>query len=93
LLSPTSSQNNPKGSGNLLIGGTANNGLGAALLYSGTRGSDWREYSTTKIDDVILKTRYAPNDVYTFSSLLQYYEGCAQMPGRLSRANYNVDRF
>lgn len=93
LLSPTSSQNHPKGSGNLLIGGTANNGLGAALLYSGTRGSDWREHSATKIDDVILKTRYAPNDVHTFSSLLQYYEGRAQMPGGLSRANYNADRF
>lgn len=93
LLSPTSSQNDPKGSGNLLIGGTADNGLGAALLYSGTRGSDWREHSSTKIDDVMLKTRYAPNEVHTFSSLLQYYEGRAQMPGGLSRANYNADRF
>ncbi|CCG88693.1 TonB-dependent Fe(3+) dicitrate receptor FecA [Erwinia piriflorinigrans] len=93
LLSPTSSQNDPKGSGNLLIGGTADNGLGAALLYSGTRGSDWREHSSTKIDDVMLKTRYAPNEVHTFSSLLQYYEGRAQMPGGLSRADYNADRF
>ncbi len=40
LLSTTSSQNNPKGSGNLLIVGIANNGLVAALLYSGTHGSD-----------------------------------------------------
>ena len=93
MLTPTSSQNDPKGSGNLLIGGTADNGLGAALLYSGTRGSDWREHSATKIDDVMLKTRYAPNEVHTFTSLLQYYEGRAQMPGGLSRANYNADRF
>ncbi|WP_042959173.1 TonB-dependent Fe(3+) dicitrate receptor FecA [Erwinia tasmaniensis] len=93
LLSPPSSQNDPKGSGNLLIGGTADNGLGAALLYSGTRGSDWREHSSTKIDDVMLKTRYAPNEVHTFSSLLQYYEGRAQMPGGLSRAKYDADRF
>lgn len=28
-----------------------------------------------------------------FSSLLQYYEGRAQMLGGLSRANYNTDRF
>lgn len=81
LQSPTSSQHDPKGSGNLMIGGTADNGLGAALLYSGTRGSDWREHSSTKIDDVMLKTRYAPNEVHTFTSLLQYYEGRAQMPG------------
>lgn len=93
LLTPTSTQNDPKGSGNFMIGGTADNGLGAALLYSGTRGSDWREHSSTKIDDVMLKTRYAPNEVHTFTSLLQYYEGRAQMPGGLSRADYNADRF
>ncbi|MGB9094923.1 TonB-dependent Fe(3+) dicitrate receptor FecA [Erwinia sp.] len=93
MLTPTSSQNDPKGTGNLMIGGTADNGLGAALLYSGTRGSDWREHSSTKIDDVMLKTRYAPNEVHTFTSLLQYYEGRAEMPGGLSRADYNADRF
>lgn len=38
-LSPTSRQDHPKGTGNLMIGGTADNGLGAALLYSGTRGA------------------------------------------------------
>lgn len=92
-LSPSSSQNHPKGTSNLMIGGTADNGFGGALLYSGTRGSDWREHSSTKIDDVMLKTRYAPNDVHTFNSLLQYYEGRADMPGGLSRADYNADRF
>jgi Fe(3+) dicitrate transport protein len=60
-LSPTSSQNNPKETHNLMLGGTADNGLGAALLYSGTRGSDWREHSATRIDDVMLKGKYAPN--------------------------------
>ena len=93
LMSPSSSQNHPKGSGNLMVGGTADNGFGAALLYSGKRGSDWREHSSTKIDDVMLKTRYAPNEVHSFNSLLQYYEGRAQMPGGLSRASYNADRF
>lgn len=39
-LSPTSSQNNPKETHNLMVGGTADNGFGTALLYSGTRGSD-----------------------------------------------------
>lgn len=80
-LSPTSRQDHPKGTGNLMIGGTADNGFGSALLYSGTRGSDWREHSSTKIDDVMLKSRYAPNEVHTFNSLLQYYEGQADMPG------------
>ncbi|MGE0970920.1 TonB-dependent Fe(3+) dicitrate receptor FecA [Klebsiella sp. WOUb02] len=92
-LSPTSSQNNPKETHNLLIGGTADNGFGSALLYSGTRGSDWREHSATRIDDVMLKSKYAPNEVHTFNSLLQYYDGEADMPGGLSRADYNADRW
>ncbi|EJY1761264.1 TonB-dependent receptor family protein [Klebsiella oxytoca] len=92
-LSPTSSQNNPKETHNLAIGGTADNGFGSALLYSGTRGSDWREHSATRIDDVMLKSKYAPNEVHTFNSLLQYYDGEADMPGGLSRADYNADRW
>lgn len=92
-LSPTSSQNNPKETHNFAIGGTAENGFGSALLYSGTRGSDWRERSTTRIDDVMLKSKYAPNEVHTFNSLLQYYDGEADMPGGLSRADYNADRW
>ena len=70
-LSPTSSQNNPKETHNLMVGGTADNGFGTALLYSGTRGSDWREHSATRIDDLMLKSKYAPNEVHTFNSLLQ----------------------
>ncbi|QLU25229.1 TonB-dependent receptor family protein [Klebsiella oxytoca] len=92
-LSPTSSQNNPKETHNFAIGGTAENGFGSALLYSGTRGSDWRERSATRIDDVMLKSKYAPNEVHTFNSLLQYYDGEADMPGGLSRADYNADRW
>ena len=92
-LSPTSSQNNPKETHNFAIGGTAENGFGSALLYSGTRGSDWRERSATRIDDVMLKSKYAPNEVHTFNSLLQYYDVEADMPGGLSRADYNTDRW
>ncbi|MFM7938023.1 TonB-dependent siderophore receptor, partial [Klebsiella pneumoniae] len=63
------------------------------LLYSGTRGSDWREHSATRIDDLMLKSKYAPNKVHTFNSLLQYYDGEADMPGGLSRADYDADRW
>lgn len=85
-LSPTSSQNNPKETHNLMVGGTA-------LLYSGSRGSDWREHSATRIDDLMLKGKYTPNEVYNFNSLLQYYDGEAGMPGGLSRADYDADRW
>lgn len=92
-LSPSSSQNNPKETHNLMVGGTADNGLGAAILYSGVRGSDWREHSNTRIDDVMLKSQYTPNKVHSFNSLLQYYDGDADMPGGLSRADYDADRW
>ena len=76
-----------------MVGGTADNGFGTALLYSGTRGGDWREHSATRIDDLMLKSKYAPNEVHTFNSLLQYYDGEADMPGGLSRADYDADRW
>ena len=41
----------------------------------------------------MLKSKYAPNEVHTFNSLLQYYDGEADMPGGLSRADYNADRW
>ncbi|MBD2809443.1 TonB-dependent receptor family protein [Xenorhabdus sp. Vera] len=92
-LSQVSSQDNPKETHNLMVGGTMDNGFGSVLLYSGSRGSDWREHSATRIDDVMLKSKYAPNDVHTFNSLLQYYDGEADMPGGLSRADYDADRW
>ena len=34
----------------------------------------------------MLKSKYAPDEVHTFNSLLQYYDGEADMPGgRLAR--------
>ncbi len=41
----------------------------------------------------MLKSKYAPNEVHTFNSLLQYYDGEADMPGGLSRADYDADRW
>ena len=92
-LSPSSSQDGLKNSGNLLLGGTHANGLGGALLYSGTRGSDWREHSDTEIDDLILKGKYSADGVHTFSAMGQYYEGEAEMPGGLSVADFKADPY
>ena len=41
----------------------------------------------------MLKSNYAPMEVHTFISQLQYYDGEADMPGGLSRADYNADRW
>lgn len=92
-LSPSSSQDGLKTTHNVLIGGTGANGLGGALLYSGTRGGDWREHSDTRIDDLILKGRFQPSDEHAFSAMTQYYDGEADMPGGLSAAAYRDDPY
>lgn len=91
--SPSSSHDGFKRTGNLLIGGTADNGLGGALLYSGTRGSDYREHSGTRIDDVILKGHYQLDEANSFHALGQYYDGEADMPGGLTRTEYAADPY
>ncbi len=91
--SPTSSHDGFKTTGNLLAGGTADNGLGGALLYSGVRGGDWREHSDTQIDDLILKGKYQIDDANSLNAMAQYYEGEADMPGGLSTADYDADPY
>ncbi|MGG2018575.1 TonB-dependent Fe(3+) dicitrate receptor FecA [Pseudomonas sp. S8] len=91
--SPSSSHDGFKTSANLLAGGTNANGLGGALLYSGTRGGDWREHSDSEIDDLILKGKYQLDEVNSFNAMAQYYEGKADMPGGLSVADYDADPY
>ncbi|WP_047275478.1 TonB-dependent Fe(3+) dicitrate receptor FecA [Pseudomonas lundensis] len=91
--SPSSSHDGFKTTGNVLAGGTADNGLGGALLYSGTRGGDWREHSDTRIDDLILKGNYSIDDANSVHAMAQYYEGEADMPGGLSSAAYKADPY
>ena len=91
-ISPGSSQDGLKTSASTLIGGTMDNGLGGAVLYSGTRGSDWREHSKTKIDDLILKGSFKTG-AHTLNAMAQRYEGEADMPGGLSVENYRRDPY
>ncbi len=92
-LSPASTQDDWKKNASFLVGGTADNGLGGALLYSGTRGSDYREHSKTEIDDVILKGNYQLNAAHRFHAIAQYYDGDAEMPGGLSVADFRADPY
>ena len=91
--SPSSTQDGFKKTANLLAGGTADNGLGGALLYSGTRGGDWREHSDTRIDDLILKGNYQIDEANSLNAMAQYYDGEADMPGGLSTAAYKADPY
>ena len=76
------------------VGGTADNGMGVALLYSGVNGNGYRESNNgNDIDDVILKTHWAPTDVDDFSLNFHYYDAKADMPGGLNQAQYDADPF
>ena len=91
--SPSSTQDGFKKTANLLAGGTADNGLGGALLYSGVRGGDWRQHSDTRIDDLILKGNYQIDEANSLHAMAQYYDGEADMPGGLSTAAYKADPY
>ncbi|VVO64828.1 Fe(3+) dicitrate transport protein FecA [Pseudomonas fluorescens] len=72
------------------LGGTADNGMGVALLYSGVNGHGYRERNNgNDIDDVILKTYWAPTDQDDFSLNFHYYDASADMPGGLTQKQYD----
>ncbi|HDS1058499.1 TonB-dependent receptor [Pseudomonas putida] len=76
------------------VGGTADNGMGVALLYTGVNGNGYRESNNgNDIDDVILKTHWAPTDVDEFWLNFHYYDGRADMPGGLTQAQYDSNPY
>lgn len=76
------------------LGGTADNGMGVALLYSGVNGDGYRKSNNSNdIDDVILKTHWAPTDQDDFSLNFHYYDASADMPGGLTQKQYDADPF
>ncbi len=78
-----------KYSPNLFIGGTMDNGLGLALLYSGTKGDGYREANNKiDIDDVMLKSSYQFTDQDSIAVNLHHYEGRGEMPEGLTAAQY-----
>lgn len=76
------------------IGGTNEQGLGGALLYSGIHGNGYRESNDhVNIDDLLLKGAYRISKTDELSAAVHYYEGTAGMPGGLSAAQYAADPF
>ncbi|WP_248767723.1 TonB-dependent receptor [Pseudomonas sp. MWU12-2345] len=76
------------------LGGTADNGFGAALLYSGVKGEGYRESNNgNDINDVLLKTHWAPTDQDDFSLNLHYYDANADMPGGLTQKQYDANPY
>ena len=76
------------------IGGTADNGFGAELLYSGEHGQGFRKSNAnTDIDDFMLKTKYSLTEHDELTANFHYYDASAGMPGGLTAAEYKDDPF
>lgn len=75
------------------VGGTASNGFGLALMYSGMEGREWRAGSDEKVNDVALKFRYPLNSHSEVYGKVSYYDVKSQTPGGLTVAQYNADPF
>ncbi|MNF48527.1 Fe(3+) dicitrate transport protein FecA precursor [compost metagenome] len=78
----------------VFVGGTADNGLGVALLYSGVYGDGYRKSNNDNdIDDVLLKTHWALTESDDLALNFHYYDAKADMPGGLTQAQYDNDPF
>ncbi len=77
----------------LFTGGTLDNGLALAFLYSGQKGDNYREHSDNDIDDMILKYNYALSEDESISGRLHYYDTQNEMPGGLTQSELDADRF
>lgn len=75
---------------NLFVGGTLDNGLGLALLYSGTQGDGYRDDNDhNNINDIMLKTNYKLTDQDKIEANIHRYDAKSDMPGGLTTAEFN----
>jgi len=85
---------NVKTNPSAFVGGTLDNGLGGALLYSGVHGSGYRASNDqVDIDDLMLKSAYRISRQDTVSAAFHYYEAHADMPGGLTPQQFAADPF
>jgi Fe(3+) dicitrate transport protein len=80
---------NVKFNPNLFIGGTTENGLGLALLYSGVHGEGFRDsHDKSNIDDIRLKAAYDINDYEKIEANIHRYDAKSDLPGGLTPSEY-----
>ncbi|UBM09064.1 TonB-dependent siderophore receptor [Cupriavidus metallidurans] len=85
---------NIKANPTAFIGGTNDNGLGGALLYSGVHGNGYRESNdNVDIDDLMLKGAYRISKTDELSAAFHYYEAHAGMPGGLTPEQFAANPF
>ncbi|HWU99346.1 MAG TPA: TonB-dependent siderophore receptor [Oxalicibacterium sp.] len=75
------------------VGGQLDNGLGIALLYSGSSGSGWRENSDQSVNDFALKLRYELTPTSEIYGKLSYYDVKSNTPGALTPTQYAANPY
>lgn len=75
------------------IGSQLDNGLGLALLYSGSEGSTWRKNSDEKVNDLAVKFRHEVSSSSEVYGKFSYYDVRSRTPGGLTVAQFNADPF
>lgn len=64
------------------------------MLYTGVNGNGYRDSNNANdIDDVILKTHWAPTDQDDFSLNFHYYDASADMPGGLTQKQFDANPY
>jgi Fe(3+) dicitrate transport protein len=77
----------------LYTGSMINDKFGVALFYEGIKGSTWRDHSKNNIDSLVLKTKYLIDDNNLLSAKVSYYQAKNELPGGLTRSEYEDDPY
>jgi Fe(3+) dicitrate transport protein len=75
------------------LGSQMENGFGVAVLYSGMSGSEWRDGSDERVNDLAIKMRYRLSAGVQLTGKLSYYDVRSQTPGGLTVAQFDADPF
>lgn len=75
------------------IGSQLENGLGLAVLYSGSSGETWREHSDESVNDFALKFRYELTPTSEVYGKISYFDVKSRTPGGLTVAQYDQNPF
>lgn len=94
LNTDISKNGNTKLSPSLFLGGTLDNGVGLALLYSGVYGDGYRDDSSQiNINDVLLKSSYNFTDQDSIYFNIHRYDAKAGSPEGLNQAQFNENPY
>ncbi|WP_372831318.1 TonB-dependent receptor family protein [Pontibacterium sp.] len=79
--------------GSFSVGGSADNGAGVLLSYSGDHGDGFRDNNEQDIDNLLLKYTVPVNDTSRIEGRVNLYDAEAVLPGPLTSTEFDADPF